>query len=49
MDPENTEDEHIKGIRNLLEHLKADKEVDAVTLGTAGEKGYDGIIYSIKI
>ncbi|KAL5490484.1 hypothetical protein ACEPAI_5317 [Sanghuangporus weigelae] len=49
LEPENTEDANVNGIRKLLEHLKGDKEVDATTLGLAGEKGYDGILYSIRL
>ncbi|KAL5511834.1 hypothetical protein ACEPAH_5052 [Sanghuangporus vaninii] len=49
LDPDTTEDANVNGVRKLLEHLKGDKEVDATTLGLAGEKGYDGMIYSIKL
>ncbi|KAL5529052.1 hypothetical protein ACEPAG_5026 [Sanghuangporus baumii] len=49
LEPENTEDANVNGVRKLLEHLKNDKEVDATTLALAGEKGYDGMIYSIRL
>jgi len=31
-----------------LAALKEDSEVDATTIGTAGEKGYDGFIYALR-
>ncbi|TDL27541.1 O-methyltransferase family 3 protein [Rickenella mellea] len=42
-------DENIEGVRALLEHLKADKEVDATTIATVGGKGYDGFLYALKL
>ncbi|TFY78509.1 hypothetical protein EWM64_g5499 [Hericium alpestre] len=38
-----------EGVRALLNHLKDDKEVEATTLATVGEKGYDGFLYTIKL
>ncbi|KZT59795.1 S-adenosyl-L-methionine-dependent methyltransferase [Calocera cornea HHB12733] len=35
----------ILGIRKLLEMVKNDPGVEATTIGTAGEKGYDGFMY----
>ncbi|KAF8890530.1 O-methyltransferase family 3 protein [Gymnopilus junonius] len=46
-DPEFS-DATVEGIRQLLHALKEDKEVEATTVGTAGEKGYDGFIYAIR-
>lgn len=43
-------DDHFEssvGIRKLLEHLKEDREVDATTIATVGEKAYDGFLYAI--
>ncbi|KAJ3537384.1 hypothetical protein NM688_g6698 [Phlebia brevispora] len=40
---ENTED--VIGVRKLLQHLKEDKDVDATTIATVGEKGFDGFTY----
>ena len=48
-EPEDTQDANIIGVRKLLQHLKEDKECDATTLGIAGEKGYDGLLYAIKL
>ncbi|KAH7920672.1 S-adenosyl-L-methionine-dependent methyltransferase [Leucogyrophana mollusca] len=47
-DPSYT-DSNIEGIRMLLKALKDDNEVDATTLGTVGEKGYDGFLYAVKL
>ncbi|KAF9011789.1 O-methyltransferase family 3 protein [Cyathus striatus] len=38
----------VEGARKLLHGLKNDDEVDATTIGTVGEKGYDGFLYAIK-
>ena len=42
-DPSYT-DESVEGVRDLLLALKDDKHVEATTIGTAGEKGYDGFL-----
>ncbi|KII91671.1 hypothetical protein PLICRDRAFT_104978 [Plicaturopsis crispa FD-325 SS-3] len=47
-DPKET-DEHSDGVRTLLKQIKDDKEVDATTIGTVGEKGWDGFMYVIKL
>ncbi|KAF9239149.1 O-methyltransferase-domain-containing protein [Melanogaster broomeanus] len=39
----------IEGVRKLLEALKEDKEVEATTIATVGEKGYDGFLYAVKL
>ncbi|KAG8948974.1 hypothetical protein FRC04_009175 [Tulasnella sp. 424] len=39
----------IEGVRRLLEHIKGDTEVEATTLATVGEKGYDGLLYAVKL
>jgi len=41
-------DDNAEGVRTLLLALKDDREVDATTIGTVGEKGYDGFLYAIK-
>ncbi|KAF8902556.1 O-methyltransferase family 3 protein [Gymnopilus junonius] len=41
-------DVNVEGVRKLLNALKDDEEVDATTMGTVGEKGYDGFIYAIR-
>ena len=43
------EDPNVEGVRQLLGYMKDDKEVDATTIGTAGEKGYDGFTYAVKL
>ncbi|KAA1469492.1 S-adenosyl-L-methionine-dependent methyltransferase [Dentipellis sp. KUC8613] len=44
-DPSYT-DEHVPGLRRLLQCVKDDPEVDATTVSTVGEKGYDGFMYA---
>ncbi|KAF9556839.1 O-methyltransferase family 3 protein [Agrocybe pediades] len=41
-------DANVEGVRNLLKAIKDDTEVEATTIGTVGEKGYDGFIYAIR-
>lgn len=41
-------DANVEGVRKLLEAIKDDKDVDATTIGTVGDKGYDGFIYAIR-
>ncbi|KAF8199360.1 O-methyltransferase-domain-containing protein [Mycena galopus ATCC 62051] len=36
------------GVRALLKILKGDPEVDATTIATVGDKGYDGFLYAIR-
>ncbi|KAF8520231.1 O-methyltransferase family 3 protein [Hysterangium stoloniferum] len=47
-DPEVT-NPPVEGVRRLLEYLKDDRTVDATTISTVGEKGYDGFIYAIRL
>ncbi|KAG8908395.1 hypothetical protein FRB99_006600 [Tulasnella sp. 403] len=47
-DPDDTDDS-IEGVRVLLEYLKTNRDVDATTIATAGEKGYDGFLYAVKL
>ncbi|KAJ7052056.1 O-methyltransferase family 3 protein [Mycena amicta] len=46
-DPDYT-DINVEGVRTLLAGLKGDPEVDATSIGTVGDKGYDGFLYAIK-
>ena len=46
-DPEYT-DGKVEGVRRLLNAMKGDEEVEATTIATVGEKGYDGFTYAIK-
>lgn len=41
-------DDDTKGVRRLLDWIKDDREVDATTIATVGEKGYDGFLYARK-
>ena len=47
-DPAET-DENSEGVRELLKYIQNDKEVDATTIGMAGEKGYDGMLFAYKL
>ncbi|KAJ6573616.1 O-methyltransferase family 3 protein [Mycena sp. CBHHK59/15] len=47
VDPDNHEPS-IEGTRNLLRHIKDDPEVEAVTVHTVGEKGYDGFLFAVR-
>ncbi|KAL6308969.1 O-methyltransferase family 3 protein [Sparassis latifolia] len=44
-----TKDNNSEGVRKLLNYLKTDVEVDATTIATVGEKGYDGFLYAIRL
>ncbi|CAF1089561.1 unnamed protein product [Adineta steineri] len=46
-DPEQS-DASIEGVRRLLEYIQNDSTVEATTLATVGEKGYDGFLYAIN-
>ena len=46
-DPEYTDD-NAEGVRRLLKAMEGDEEVEATTIATVGEKGYDGFTYAIK-
>ena len=41
-------DTMVEGIRGLLRHVKEDKDVEATTIHTVGEKGLDGFMYAVK-
>ncbi|KAF9484078.1 O-methyltransferase family 3 protein [Pholiota conissans] len=41
-------DAQVEGVRTLLHAIKSDKEVDATTIATVGEKGYDGYLYAVR-
>ncbi|KAF8065054.1 O-methyltransferase-domain-containing protein [Lyophyllum atratum] len=41
-------DPNIEGVRDLLKAIQGDREVDATTIGTTGEKGYDGFLYAVR-
>ncbi|KAF7328162.1 tRNA threonylcarbamoyladenosine dehydratase [Mycena venus] len=45
--PEYT-DASVEGVRALLQAIEGDAEVDATTIATVGEKGYDGFLYAIR-
>lgn len=46
-DPEYT-DTNVEGVRALLKALKGDTDVEATTIGTVGDKGYDGFLYAVR-
>ena len=47
-DPEdNTSD--VIGVRELLQAIKDDAGVEATTIATVGEKGYDGFTYILVL
>ncbi|CAF4188575.1 unnamed protein product [Rotaria socialis] len=46
-DPDQS-DSNIDGVRKLLEYIGDDPTIEATTLGTVGEKGYDGFLYAIN-
>ncbi|KAJ6471118.1 O-methyltransferase-domain-containing protein [Mycena vitilis] len=46
-DPEYT-DANVEGVRGLLKLVKGDPEVEATTIATVGDKGYDGFMYAIR-
>ncbi|KAG7442888.1 O-methyltransferase family 3 protein [Guyanagaster necrorhizus] len=41
-------DGSVDGVRKLLAALPGDNGVEAITMGTVGEKGYDGFLYAIR-
>ncbi|KAJ6450800.1 O-methyltransferase-domain-containing protein [Mycena sanguinolenta] len=46
-DPEYS-DANVEGVRALLRMLKDDSDVEATTIATVGDKGYDGFVYAIR-
>ncbi|KAF8907157.1 O-methyltransferase family 3 protein [Mucidula mucida] len=47
LDPDD-ENDNVCGVKELLEVLKDDTEVECTTIGTASEKGFDGFLYAIR-
>ncbi|KAK7007587.1 O-methyltransferase-domain-containing protein [Favolaschia claudopus] len=41
-------DAKVEGVRGLLRYIKDDAEVEATTIHTVGEKGFDGFLYAIR-
>lgn len=41
-------DEMVEGVRTLLKAMKGDQDIDATTIATTGEKGYDGFLYAVR-
>lgn len=41
-------DPSIEGVRKLLQYIQNDSTVEATTISTVGEKGYDGFLYAIN-
>ena len=48
VDDPSYKDEGIEGVRNPLKAIQGDPQVEATTIATVGEKGYDGFLYSIR-
>jgi predicted O-methyltransferase YrrM len=48
-DPRITDDDRVEGVRNLLKAVKDDHEVEATTISTVGEKGWDGFMYAVRL
>ncbi len=40
-------DEEVASIRAVLKCIQEDEEVEATTISTVGEKGYDGFLYAV--
>jgi len=38
----------VEGVRELLRYIKDDTDVEATTIHTVGEKGFDGFLYAIR-
>lgn len=47
--PDEFKDNDSEGVRRLLEYIKTNTNVEATTIATVGEKGYDGFIYALKL
>lgn len=47
-DPANT-DSSTLGVRKLLGYLKDNKNIEATTIATVGEKGWDGFTYAVRL
>ncbi|CAF1351941.1 unnamed protein product [Adineta ricciae] len=41
-------DPSVDGVRRLLQYIHNDSTVEATTMGTVGEKGYDGFLFAIN-
>lgn len=37
----------VKGVRDLLRYVQQDSTVEATTIATVGDKGYDGFMYAV--
>lgn len=46
---ESNTDSRVEGVRRLLRYIKDDKAVDATTIHTVGDKGFDGFLYAIRL
>ena len=40
---------YVEGVRELLKLIQEDAGVEATTIGTVGEKGYDGFTYILVL
>lgn len=46
-DPQNKES-RLEGVRRLLKAIQTDSEVEATSVHTVGEKGFDGFLYAFR-
>lgn len=37
----------VRGVRDLLRYVQQDSTVEATTIATVGDKGYDGFMYAV--
>lgn len=42
------DDGNVDGVRKLLKHIKESDSVEATTIATVGNKGFDGFLYALK-
>lgn len=47
-DPDYTSEE-VEGIRHFVKYVQTDDTVEATTISTVGQKGYDGFMYILKL
>jgi hypothetical protein len=41
-------DGSVEGTRRLLKYIQDDPEIEATTISTVGEKGWDGFLYALR-
>jgi predicted O-methyltransferase YrrM len=43
------DDDNVDGVRKLLKYIAESKTVEATTIATVGNKGFDGFLYAYKL